>query len=411
MKNGGEGLKDLAHKKFPSPPIDADSASHGGDGGRGEGEGGGAVHADGAFAIGHIVCLALGLVAGAAAAAEPTWFPPEVAGRVTGAGTFLTDAKGMALYTYERDVVPGKSACVDDCAKAWPPLAASAEAKPQGEWSLIAREDGIVQWAFKTKPLYTYVRDSYPGGMLGDFVGNAWRVAFLPIALPPGVAVRALGVGRTLVDGRGMTVYARGDDTPAKSACDRVCLETWTPLPAPLMANAVGDFAPLAMADGNRQWAYKGERLYTYSGDIKPGDMRGTASGATWKVMVLDPTPPLPAWVTLQNSDMGTIYADAKGMTLYTLASDLEKMMQVTCNAACVKANWRTVPAAPDATPSGDWTVIARGEERLWAYRGNILYTHMRDKEPGGIAGDKWAAGAGGGGGWQPIVYRRDYEE
>ncbi|MDX2145564.1 MAG: hypothetical protein SFV19_19585 [Rhodospirillaceae bacterium] len=354
------------------------------------------------------------VAAGAAQAASPLAVPADVATRVTGAGVYLTDAKGMALYTYERDTTPGVSACIDDCAKAWPPLAASTTAAPNADWSTLTREDGPVQWAYKGKPLYTYIRDSYPGGALGDFVGNAWRVAFVPIAMPPGVAIRALGVGRTLVDGRGMTLYTHQADTEAKSACDRACLETWLPLPAPLLAHAIGDWRPVPLADGTLQWAYKGQRLYTNADDIKPGDRRGEDAAKTWRAAVLDPTPPLPAWVTLQNSDMGTIYADAKGLTLYTVVGDLEKMKLITCDEQCVRTYWRTIPAPDDARPSGEWTTVKGPDgSRLWAFKGNIVYTHTRDKAPGAIGGDKWATGAGGGGGasWQPIIYRRDYEE
>src|SRR6201996_6158423 len=51
------------------------------------------------------------------------------------------DANGKTLYTYDKDDQPGQSACNDDCAKAWPALAAPADAKPFGEWSVIARAD------------------------------------------------------------------------------------------------------------------------------------------------------------------------------------------------------------------------------------------------------------------------------
>ena len=48
--------------------------------------------------------------------------------RRTGGAIAFADANGKTLYTYDRDTVPGKSACVGDCAKAWPPLPVSANA-------------------------------------------------------------------------------------------------------------------------------------------------------------------------------------------------------------------------------------------------------------------------------------------
>ena len=93
-------------------------------------------------------------------------------------GPVLTDAKGMTLYTFDRDATPGKSACNGACATNWPPLLAAADAQSMGEWSLITRDDGGKQWAYKGKPLYAWVKDSKPGDTTGDgFLNNAWHAA------------------------------------------------------------------------------------------------------------------------------------------------------------------------------------------------------------------------------------------
>lgn len=90
----------------------------------------------------------------------------------------LVDAKGMTLYTFDRDPAgSGKSVCVDQCAKAWPPLVAAGDAKPVGEYTVITRSDGTKQWAYKGKPLYTWVKDTKPGDMTGEGFRNIWRVA------------------------------------------------------------------------------------------------------------------------------------------------------------------------------------------------------------------------------------------
>ncbi len=90
--------------------------------------------------------------------------------------TVLADAKGMTLYTFQKDA-EGKSACSGGCAKSWPPLAAAADAKPMGDWTVITRDDGTRQWAYKGKPLYGWVKDTKPGETTGDGVGGAWRIA------------------------------------------------------------------------------------------------------------------------------------------------------------------------------------------------------------------------------------------
>ena len=87
-------------------------------------------------------------------------------------------ANGMTLYTFDRDATgSGKSACNGQCATAWPPLMAAAGASNSGEWTVITRDDGSKQWAYKGKPLYYWQRDAKPGDRTGDGFNNAWRLA------------------------------------------------------------------------------------------------------------------------------------------------------------------------------------------------------------------------------------------
>ena len=88
----------------------------------------------------------------------------------------LVDAKGMTLYTFDKDTA-GKSTCNGPCATNWPPLMVPAGAKADGDWSVVARDDGGKQWAFKGKPLYTWSKDTKPGDKTGDGVGGFWHTA------------------------------------------------------------------------------------------------------------------------------------------------------------------------------------------------------------------------------------------
>lgn len=88
----------------------------------------------------------------------------------------LVDGKGMTLYTFDRDA-GGKSACNGQCATNWPPLMAKADDKGSGDWSVITRDDGGKQWAYKGKPLYLWVKDTKPGERTGDNVNNVWHIA------------------------------------------------------------------------------------------------------------------------------------------------------------------------------------------------------------------------------------------
>src|ERR1700730_19452337 len=60
-------------------------------------------------------------------------------------GKTLVDAKGMTLYIYDRDTAADKSSCNGNCATNWPPLMASADAKPVGSWAVITPDEGGTQ--------------------------------------------------------------------------------------------------------------------------------------------------------------------------------------------------------------------------------------------------------------------------
>ncbi|MBB4574538.1 hypothetical protein [Rhizobium lentis] len=91
-------------------------------------------------------------------------------------GKILANAKGMTLYTFDKDTM-GKSNCDEACLKKWPAFHAAAKAKAEGEWSLVKAADGKEMWAYEGKPLYTFAGDKKPGDMTGDGVGGVWHVA------------------------------------------------------------------------------------------------------------------------------------------------------------------------------------------------------------------------------------------
>ena len=91
-------------------------------------------------------------------------------------GPILTNHNGMTLYTFDNDQ-GGTSACTGQCAENWPPLVAAADAQPEGDYTVITRDDGTKQWAYMGKPLYLWVKDTKPGDVTGDNVNNVWHVA------------------------------------------------------------------------------------------------------------------------------------------------------------------------------------------------------------------------------------------
>lgn len=101
---------------------------------------------------------------------------------LTAKGTVLTDDKGLTLYTWDTDTTAGKSACNGSCASAWPPVVTTSASAPSvsgasGAFTIITRDDGAKQVAYKGKPLYRFAADSKPGDITGDGVGGTWHLA------------------------------------------------------------------------------------------------------------------------------------------------------------------------------------------------------------------------------------------
>jgi predicted lipoprotein with Yx(FWY)xxD motif len=102
----------------------------------------------------------------------------------------------------------------------------------------------------------------------------------------------AAGVGKVLVDPKGMTLYYFQKDQKGsgKSKCEGACAGAWPPLTtsgAPeVMAGVKSSMlGTIKRADGTMQVTYAGWPLYTFVEDKKPGEDNGTDSkafGATW---------------------------------------------------------------------------------------------------------------------------------
>jgi predicted lipoprotein with Yx(FWY)xxD motif len=97
-------------------------------------------------------------------------------------GKFLTDDKGLTLYTFKNDTAgSGKSACNGGCATAWPALMGSAPTtKPAGvtgDFAIITRDDGTKQVSYKGMPLYYFASDKAAGDTKGQGLNNVWFVA------------------------------------------------------------------------------------------------------------------------------------------------------------------------------------------------------------------------------------------
>ena len=106
---------------------------------------------------------------------KPATSPAKVI--LTKQGPTLVDLNGMTLYYYERDTTGKTSNCNGKCTESWVPLAAPADAKAIGDFTVIGRNDGSKMWAYRYRPLYTSPADKTPGEVNGNATTLQWRVA------------------------------------------------------------------------------------------------------------------------------------------------------------------------------------------------------------------------------------------
>ncbi len=226
-------------------------------------------------------------------------------------GTVLTDAKGMTLYFFARDIPGnGTSACSGACAAIWPVFSVNqvvvSPPLARADFSSITRSDGTAQTSYKGWPLYYYAADAQPGDMKGDgFTGN-WFVAKPDYTV---MVSQQPGAGTFLTDGTGRTLYFFSKDSPGVSSCTGACIAKWPAFAtAPLVAPSLlkpSDFSTGNRTDGMNQSLYMGMPLYYFSGDKIPGDMTGNGYNNLWHVANITgyvPPPPAPAIVPTQTT-------------------------------------------------------------------------------------------------------------
>ena len=374
--------------------------------------------------------------------------PSEILLGQTDFGVVFTDSRGRSLYSLDADIKPGFSACTSavrthgqtvagnifpypidkpqSCLGDNPPVVAK-DAKPIGAFSVINRPDGIKQWAYNGRALYTSVKDTKPGDVFGGYgIGRGGRggglPAFAPMVLPPEIRVETVGTARVMTNQAGFTLYTYALDERNKSICAGSCESTWKPVIAPTLARASGDWTLVARPDKSRQWAFKGKPVYTNVNDLEPATTSLYGTGNTnWQVLLAHPIPKLPSGFTIQLTGIGKRYANALGKTLYAFScvqqanngeggvycddpADASVWWRATCGPVerCADT-WRPVVADKNATPVGNiWTIVtlpkpwapvramndSDSDIKVWAYRGKPLFTYKYEDEAGMIEGE-----------------------
>lgn len=312
------------------------------------------------------------------------------------------------------------------CVALWPPVIAQANAKPVGDWTIIKRSDGTLQWAYDHQPLYTSHLDQSPGDTLGGTSlfrrGGDTPAERMPVgpptALPPGFRVEGTLNGRLLVNDKRYSIYVSDADGPDQSNCTTdICLQRWLPVLAPETAQPQGEWSIVQRSPGVRQWAFRKQPLYTYMRDTRAMSYDG-GDEAGWHNVYVQSGPKTPASFTVQNTTYGDVLADRNGKTVYFYTCGDDSADQLSCDtldspqqyrmAICGGGDWARchelwhfVPAAADEkSDSNVWSIISvdpktdrqaaagqAGAVRVWAFRGRPVYTYSGDKQPGEYRG------------------------
>jgi len=332
------------------------------------------------------------------------------------------------------------------CTDLWPPVLAPEDAAPIGKWTVVVRKDGSRQWAYDEQPLYTSALDKVAGEVLGGttrrYGGDspAYRVPIgPPPKVPPGFAVTTTTVGRLLTTDKSYSVYTYDKDKPDQSMCDTSCAQTWQPIVAPALARAHGEWSLIERSPGVRQWAFRQKPLYTYALDTRTWSLEGSDVDG-WNNVYTQLAPAPPDSFSVQDTLIGQVLADARGMTVYTYVCGDDSQDQLSCDhpddtqvyrlAMCgggdpdrCLTHWPYVLADAAATSeSRAWTVLSIDPKTghraapeqpdalsVWAYRDRPVYTYGGDKKPGDVHGAGTGEWRGQRNGLKAFWLRDDY--
>lgn len=243
----------------------------------------------------------------------PADIPSGFAVSTTRMGRLLqTSDTHFSVYSSDRDGAD-ESRCDQVCARTWIPMLAPRSARGHGDWSVFERSPGVLQWAFRRKPLYRYALDDDARSLQGSDVPG-WHNVYTQHAPPPpaGFTVQSTTSGQVLADSQGRTIYMYfcGDDAVDQLGCDHPtqtqayrlamcgagdpdrCVSTFPYVLASSAAKSssrlwsilyidpkTGRLASPGQTRALRVWAYRDRPVYTYAGDREPGDFYADGIG------------------------------------------------------------------------------------------------------------------------------------
>ena len=397
-------------------------------------------------------------------------------------GPVFTNAQGHTLYRWppnnmrngDAGEAAGKPACFDThyketagftspwpagnllpdadtrptCIQHWPIVVAPEGAQPVGNFTIISRSDGIKQWAYKGYALYTSHLDTAPGETYGasfrrgrdEVSGGAVREPVGPApAVPAQFKVATMAFGRMLTTPKGQSIYAYNKDKPNKSNCNDACAQEWTPVLAPEFAVPQSEWSVVTRRGGEKQWAYRGQPLYTHVLDTKERSYEGS-DVAGWSNVYMQMSPNAPKGFGVMDTYGGMVRTDPHGKAIYfyqcvedtpdTLYCDTPDTPQVyrwaMCGGGDVDRCNKSFPyVIADKGAKADsiaWSIrdidpksgryVAEGTPgslHIWAFRGRPIYTFAGDQQPGDIEADSWGQDHGQRNGFTAFWVRDDF--
>ncbi|UII19318.1 COG4315 family predicted lipoprotein [Fulvivirga ligni] len=209
-------------------------------------------------------------------------------------GNIMVNQKNETIYFFAGDI-SGASNCNGGCADAWPPVTGSIDDLELGtslsmaDFSMITRDGGEKQLAYKGWPLYYFAPDNdgvleTSASIAGDGRGGVFYIAKPDYSIMLGKQSVKDGEDAVtyLVDGDGLTLYDFVNDEENTSNCSGGCANAWPPfnpagtliIPSTLSASDFDTF--LRGDDLGYQLTYKGLPLYYFTTDA---EVRGVVEG------------------------------------------------------------------------------------------------------------------------------------
>ena len=202
-------------------------------------------------------------------------------------GKILTDSTGRSLYIQARDVPnTGAVANLGELGRFYPPFYAESVVDGNGinvsEFGYLTRADGKRQTTYRGWPLYYYLNDKAPGDAKSQGANNNTFLAKPDYTI---MVHENVTRGVYLVDPTGAALLVQ--DGPAAGPA-----EGYVPFrvsrvvgPSPLVQAA--DFGETVGPSGESLTMYRGQPLYLYGGQNRPGAIAGDANG--YRAVIIAP--------------------------------------------------------------------------------------------------------------------------